>query len=158
MRAFLALGLLCLTSCSGEPASDPSASREPADLEAEFPFSLSAPKKANRPTIVPRFRSVAEAAGIEMTYLAYQSLVGQPLPSTPLVRFPDARWISMKRDFAAAIAGWRQGELSLSAYLRSIRGVRRRAVFDLSDPLPFLYDVLRSPGQFLHRRSEGSHS
>ena len=101
---------------------------------------------------------VAEAAGIEMTYLAYQSLAGRPSPSTPVIRFPDARWISMKRDFAAAIAGWRQGELSLSGFLRSIRGVRRRAVFDLRDPLPFLYDVLRSPGQFFRRRSEESHS
>lgn len=99
---------------------------------------------------------VAEAAGIEMTHLAYQSWVGQPLPSASLVRFPNARWISMKRDFAAAFAGWRQGEWSLAAYLRSIRGVRRRAVFDLRDPLPFLYDVLRSPGQFYRRRSEES--
>jgi predicted ATP-grasp superfamily ATP-dependent carboligase len=100
---------------------------------------------------------VAEAAGIEMTHLAYQALVGQPLPSTPLVRFPNARWVSMKRDFASALAGWRQGELSLAAYLRSIRGVRRRAVFDLRDPLPFLYDVLRSPGQVYRRRSEECH-
>jgi hypothetical protein len=30
--------------------------------------------------------------------------------------------------------------------------------FDLRDALPFLYDVLRSPGQFFLRRSEESHS
>ena len=61
---------------------------------------------------------VAEAAGIEMTHLAYCSLAGLPLSSAPVVRFPDARWVSMKRDFAAAVTGWQQGELSLIAYLR----------------------------------------
>ena len=96
---------------------------------------------------------IAEAAGIEMTYLAYRSLVGLPSLPAPRVRFPKARWVSMKRDMAAAIAGWRQGELNLGAYLRSIRGVRRRAVFALRDPWPFLYDVLRSPGQIYRRRS-----
>jgi hypothetical protein len=39
------------------------------------------------------------------------------------------------------------------AYLRSIQGVRRRAVFALRDPWPLLYDVLRSPGQVYRRRS-----
>lgn len=101
---------------------------------------------------------VAEAAGIEMTHLAYQSLVGQPLSSAPLIQFPNARWISMKRDFASAFAGWRRGELSLAGYLRSIRGVRRRAVFDLRDPLPFLYDLLRSPGQVYRRRTKENSS
>lgn len=96
---------------------------------------------------------IAEAAGIDMTYLAFRSLVGLPMLPAPQVRFPNARWISMKRDLVAAIAGWRQGQLSLGAYLRSIRRVRRRAVFALRDPLPFLYDVLRIPGQVYRGRS-----
>jgi D-aspartate ligase len=96
---------------------------------------------------------VAEAAGIEMTHLAYRSLAGLPLPETPQVRFPNARWVSMKRDFAAAAVGWRQRESSLLDTLRSIRGVRRRAVFSLRDPLPFLYDILRIPGQIYGRSS-----
>ncbi len=95
---------------------------------------------------------VAEAAGIEMTHLAYRSLAGLPSSATPVVRFPDARWVSMKRDFAAALTGWQQGELSLAAYLRSMRRVRRRAVFDMRDPLPFFRDLLRSPGQVYRRR------
>ncbi len=101
---------------------------------------------------------VAEAAGIEMTHLAYCSLAGLPLSSAPVVRFPDARWVSMKRDFAAAVTGWQQGELSLIAYLRSMRGVRRRAVFDLRDPVPFFRDLLRSPGQVYRRRLDENHS
>jgi predicted ATP-grasp superfamily ATP-dependent carboligase len=96
---------------------------------------------------------IAEAAGIDMTYLAYRSLVGLPMLPAPQIRYPNARWISLKRDFAAAVAGWRQGQLSLGAYLRSMRRVRRRAVFAVRDPLPFLYDVLRSPGQVYRRRS-----
>jgi predicted ATP-grasp superfamily ATP-dependent carboligase len=101
---------------------------------------------------------VAEAAGIEMTHLAYRSLLGQPLPNAQCVRFPNARWVSMKRDFASAFAAWKQRELSLVSYLGSLRGVRRRAVFDLGDPLPFLYDLWRSPGQIFRRRSQDSHS
>jgi hypothetical protein len=46
---------------------------------------------------------VAAEAGIETTHLAYRSLMGQPLSSAPLVRFRNARWISMKRDIAAAL-------------------------------------------------------
>jgi len=96
---------------------------------------------------------VAEAAGIEMIYLAYRSLAGLPATTTPHARFPGARWVSLKRDMAAAFAGWRKGELNLISYLRSIRCVRRRAVFDLGDPLPFLHDLLRSPMQMYQRQS-----
>ena len=96
---------------------------------------------------------IAEAAGIDITYLAYRALVGLPMLPVPQVRFPNARWVSMKRDFAAAITRWQQGQLSLGDYLRSIRRVRRRAVFALRDPLPFFYDVLRSPAQVYRRRS-----
>ncbi len=95
---------------------------------------------------------IAEAAGIEMTYLAYRSLAGLPLPPATVARFPKARWICLKRDLAAALAAGRQGELGVAAYLRSLRGVRRSAVFALRDPLPFLYDVLRLPRQVARRR------
>jgi predicted ATP-grasp superfamily ATP-dependent carboligase len=95
---------------------------------------------------------VAEAAGIEMTYLAYRSLAGLAIPPTPPARFPNARWVCLKRDLAAAIAAWRRGELGLAAYLRSLRGVRRCAVFALRDPLPFFHDVLRLPRQLAQRQ------
>jgi predicted ATP-grasp superfamily ATP-dependent carboligase len=100
---------------------------------------------------------VAEAAGIELSYLAYRSLAELPASAVPHIRFPRSRWVSLKRDVAAAFAGWRKGELSLAAYLRSMRGVRRRAVFDLRDPLPFLYDLLRSPMQMYQRQSNRNH-
>jgi len=90
---------------------------------------------------------VAEASGLEMTWLAYRSMAGLPLPAPSGVRFPDARWISLKRDLASAFTAWREGDLGPRAYLRSIRGVRRFAVLDLSDPAPFVADVLRLPGQ-----------
>ena len=96
---------------------------------------------------------VAEAAGIDMTYLAYRSLASLPLPPAPLARFPNARWICLKRDLAAALGAWRQGELGLVEYLLSLRGVRRSAVFALRDPLPFLYDVMRLPRQLARHRS-----
>jgi predicted ATP-grasp superfamily ATP-dependent carboligase len=95
---------------------------------------------------------VAEAAGIEMTHLAYRSLAGLPLPPAPPVRYPNARWVCLKRDLAAALAAWRKGELGLAAYLRSLRGVRRSALLDLRDPLPSLYDLMRLPTQLARRR------
>ena len=101
---------------------------------------------------------VAEAGGIEMTSLAYRSLVDLPLPSAPTARYPNARWVSLKRDLAAAFAAWRKGELGMAAYLRSLRGVRRTAVFDLRDPVPFLYDVMRLPGQLARRRLRSEES
>jgi predicted ATP-grasp superfamily ATP-dependent carboligase len=96
---------------------------------------------------------VAEAAGIEMTHLAFCSLSGQPLPDERRVRFSKARWVSTKRDLAAAYVGWRRGELSVLDYSRSIRDVRRRADFDWRDPLPFLHDLRRAPAQIYRLRS-----
>lgn len=95
---------------------------------------------------------VAEAAGLDITYRAYRSLAGLPLPPDATVRFPNARWVCLKRDLAAALDARRKGELGLAAYLRSLRRVRRCAVFALRDPLPFLYDVMRLPGQVARRR------
>jgi len=96
---------------------------------------------------------VAEAAGLDMTYVAYRSLANLPLPLAPTIRFPRARWVCLKRDLAAALDARRQGELDLAAYLRSLRGVRRCAVLALRDPMPFIHDVMRLPRQMARHRS-----
>lgn len=88
---------------------------------------------------------VADAAGIEMIWLGHRSLAGESFSALPTARFPGARWVCLKRDFAAAWAAWRAGELGALAYLGSLRGVRRCAVLDLRDPLPFLHDLFRLP-------------
>ncbi len=95
---------------------------------------------------------VADAAGIEMVWLAHRSLAGESFSSLPEVRFPSARWVCLKRDLAAAWSAWRAGELGVLAYLASLRGVRRYAVLDLRDPLPFLFDLLRLTGHRSRQR------
>jgi predicted ATP-grasp superfamily ATP-dependent carboligase len=94
---------------------------------------------------------VAHAAGIEMIWLAHRSLAGESFSAPPEARFPGARWVCLKRDFAAAWEAWRAGELGALAYLESLRGVRRCAVLDLRDPMPFLHDLFRLPGHLSRR-------
>lgn len=95
---------------------------------------------------------LAEAAGIEMMQLAYEDLAGLPPRAQPEPKIPGARWVSWKRDIRAALKGWQSGELSALDYLRSLRGIRRAAVWSLRDPLPFIVDLLRSPRKLIARK------
>lgn len=83
---------------------------------------------------------IAEAGGVELHYTAYCDALGLPLPAARTQRYGSATWIYFARDAASAWHYRRHGEVTVGAWLRSLRGVKADAVFSWRDPLPFVLD------------------
>jgi D-aspartate ligase len=75
---------------------------------------------------------LAVGNGVDLISRAYSHLTGTPLAEPPPPARP-RRWIWFAPDLQAARAYQREGQLTLSGYLRSIRGPRIYAVWDPRD-------------------------
>ena len=93
--------------------------------------------------------AIAEAGGIELIYAMYCDSVGWPFPANLEQQYKGVKWIHLRRDFQSALYYWRQGELTLGEWWRSLRGKKAYALFSWSDPAPFLGDLQRSVRLFL---------
>jgi predicted ATP-grasp superfamily ATP-dependent carboligase len=88
--------------------------------------------------------AIAEAGGVELLYTMYCDAVGLPLPEGLEQSYGDAKWISLRKDLQSAIYHWREGDLTLKQWWRSVRGKKAYALFSWSDPGPFLGDLGRT--------------
>lgn len=82
--------------------------------------------------------AIAEAGGVELHYTAYCDAAGLPLPLERTQKYISARWIHVLRDTQTSIHYIRSGELTVGAWLRSLRGKKAYAVLSARDPMPFL--------------------
>lgn len=88
------------------------------------------------------FHTIAIRAGVDLPYLAYADMLGEPIQLTPPRE--NVKWIRLTTDIlTAAIEIW-NGRLPVTEYLRTVWG-SKDAVFSISDPLPFLMDILLVP-------------
>jgi D-aspartate ligase len=87
--------------------------------------------------------SLCEACGVEMIYTCYCAAAGLPLPGNRTVIRPGSKWICWKTDLASAYAHWKRGDLTVLAWLASLRGRKRPAEISLTDPMPMLIDMAR---------------
>lgn len=85
--------------------------------------------------------AIAEAGGVDLLYAQYCDVLDLPLPENLVQRYQGAKWIFWRQDLRSALYYRARGELTLSEWLRSIRGRKAYAVFSWSDPLPFLADA-----------------
>jgi predicted ATP-grasp superfamily ATP-dependent carboligase len=86
---------------------------------------------------------LAEASGMEILTRAYREAAGlTSLGPSSAPRF-GTRWIWWRADRAAAAHYVRNGELTRSAYLRSLGGRPIEAEFSATDPMPFLIAAAR---------------
>jgi predicted ATP-grasp superfamily ATP-dependent carboligase len=85
------------------------------------------------------WHTLAIGAGIDLPYLLYQDVIGQPvkLPSS----CNDVKWIRMITDIPMVMSEMMKGRISPKDYLSSLRGKREYAVFSLDDPLPFFAEI-----------------
>jgi predicted ATP-grasp superfamily ATP-dependent carboligase len=84
--------------------------------------------------------AIAEFAGVELVYTMYCDLTGTALPENRVQKYQGTKWIYLRRDLQSAFYYWRKGKLSLRAWLKSIWGVKKDAVFSWTDLKPFLAD------------------
>jgi predicted ATP-grasp superfamily ATP-dependent carboligase len=83
--------------------------------------------------------ALAEACGVELLYSMYCDLTGQQLPSERQQKYLGVKWINLATDSLSAFQLWRNGELSLLEWLRSVRGKKYFAIWSLADPMPFVW-------------------
>jgi len=86
--------------------------------------------------------AIAEAGGVELLYAQYCDIVGFPLPINLEQKFTGVKWIYLRRDLQSALQYWREGELTLKEWWKSLKGHKFYAVFSWSDPIPFFADFL----------------
>jgi predicted ATP-grasp superfamily ATP-dependent carboligase len=92
------------------------------------------------------WHTLGRRAGADFPFLSWRLARGETIPETRAR--PGVRWVRAIVDVPAALSEMRRGQLSLSAYLRSLRPPLECAVFASDDPLPSLVDV----PAFLYRR------
>lgn len=97
--------------------------------------------------------AIAEAGGVELLYTKYCDIVGLPLPPNREQKYQGAKWIYLRRDIQSVLYYWRRGKLTLREWWHSFRGRKRYAVFSLTDPAPFLYDLWKVIGQMIQHKS-----
>jgi D-aspartate ligase len=87
------------------------------------------------PRIGSTFRLFVGTGGIDVARALYLDLTGQLVSAS---RACDGRkWVVEHNDLVASARYYHRGELSLSAWLRSFRGVHEGAWFAWDDPAPF---------------------
>jgi D-aspartate ligase len=89
------------------------------------------------------FHWIGSACGVDFSYLAFADQLGL---NTKQTRAPaGVGWLRLLTDVPTAISDFAHGSLSIGAYLRSLRATRVDAVFNWSDPLPFLAEFMLLP-------------
>src|SRR4051794_5230825 len=87
------------------------------------------------PRIGSTFRLFVDAAGTDVFRALYLDMTGQPPPGRAPAR-EGRRWLVEHHDLAEAVTDIRRRDMSVRAWLGSLRGVREAAWFSPGDPLP----------------------
>ena len=88
------------------------------------------------PRLGGAFRMFVDDSGLDVARAMYLDLTGHPVPS---VKVTDGRrWMNEPADLVAAVHYHRLDGLGLWAWMRSLKGLREGATWQLTDPAPFL--------------------
>jgi predicted ATP-grasp superfamily ATP-dependent carboligase len=88
------------------------------------------------PRIGGSFRLFVGDEGVDVLRAMYLDLTGQSVPRAGSAE--GRRWIVEPLDLMSSAVYRRRGDITVSGWVRSLRGVREAAWFALDDPLPFL--------------------
>ncbi len=95
------------------------------------------------------WHTLAINAGVDLPYLLYQDILGQKTSSDGFAK--GIKWCHLMTDIPTVLGEIRKGRMSVSDYLKSLKGTRNDAVLSVSDPLPFVMEVLMSPYLWMKR-------
>lgn len=85
--------------------------------------------------------ALAETCGVELLYTMYCDIAGWALPKEIKQKYIGGKWIHLLPDILSALYYWRQGDLTIRDWWRSLRGRKTYAILSLSDPLPFFGQI-----------------
>ncbi|MGE0822317.1 MAG: ATP-grasp domain-containing protein [Candidatus Binatia bacterium] len=110
-------------------------------VEIEFKYDI----RDNRYKVLdvnPRvwgWHTLGRRAGVDFPYLLWRLIQGESL--TEVRGCSGIRWVRMVTDLPAVVSEFRRGQLSLLAYLKSLKGPLEFAIFAADDPLPAVVEV-----------------
>ena len=93
--------------------------------------------------------TLATAAGVNLTYVAYRDAIGSPV--TALRQRDGVGWVDSIHDVVDSVREVRRHEIRLGDWLASLRPVRADAVLSWRDPLPAAMEVVRVGRAHLRR-------
>ncbi len=88
------------------------------------------------PRVGATFRLFVGTDGMDVVRAMYLNLTNQPVPASSAT--DGRKWLLETHDPVSCITYLRDGALSPSGWVRSLRGVREGALFALDDPRPFV--------------------
>jgi D-aspartate ligase len=88
------------------------------------------------PRIGCTFRLFVSDSGMDVARAQYLHMTGQPIGAGHAL--PGRKWMVEDLDLASAFRYWRDGNLTVHEWLRSLRGVQESAFFAADDPGPLL--------------------
>ena len=91
---------------------------------------------------------LARAAGVDVAYVAYRSLMGADLGESTQV--DGVRWIYLHRDVQSALYYLAKHQLSLRSWGRSLQGIKEEAIMARDDLMTALYIPFYAAAQMLH--------
>ncbi|MHC4627788.1 MAG: carboxylate--amine ligase [Planctomycetota bacterium] len=89
------------------------------------------------------WHTLGAGAGVNFSSLLFQQINDRRITANGFAK--DVKWVRLLTDVAIAVSEMRKGRLTAGQYVRSLKGKREYAVCSLSDPLPFLVEVLLAP-------------
>jgi predicted ATP-grasp superfamily ATP-dependent carboligase len=93
--------------------------------------------------------TLATAAGINLSAIAYADALGQPVQEPRQV--DGVRWLDLTREVRDSLGELASGELGFGAWLAGLRHARVDAVFSFRDPAPGLRHMVNSFQRLKHR-------
>jgi D-aspartate ligase len=101
------------------------------------------------PRIGATFRLFVGANGMDVARALYLDLTGQPVVHSPAKE--GRKWIVEDLDLASSCRYYREGGLTISQWVKSLRGVDEAAFLSLRDPLPTLFMLMNGSKELVSR-------
>ena len=95
------------------------------------------------------WHALAITAGVDLPHYLYQDMIGET-PQVHSAKGP-VKWFHLTTDIPTVILEILRGRMTLGNYFSSLKGLKKDAVFSLSDPLPFLAELIMIPYLWMKR-------
>jgi len=89
------------------------------------------------------WHTLAIGAGVDLPYLLYRDMLGETVIKDGFDK--DVKWIRLITDVPTALTEIFKGKMKIAEYLGSFRGKKQFSVLSISDPLPFIAEILMMP-------------
>jgi predicted ATP-grasp superfamily ATP-dependent carboligase len=95
------------------------------------------------------WHTLAIAAGVDLPYLLYRDMIGgeveMQMPSRSI------KWIRLITDIPTVFLELIRGKMTVSDYVKSMKGKKEFAVLSSDDPLPFIAEIAMLPYLWMKR-------